>query len=520
MYICLCIGCTGKTENSPIAAMEVETFEGENEKLVVYLSGLAMSHSFSEALDEDGKQLEDFTLYPSKHSVGFSIVGGEFECPYGNIFAKAIEDFSKERNIPVEIHFEEEYTESLQEMYDAGKELPDVLLAGRNISYDYPRLAEQNLLLDFTEAVSVDEAIQDTEQYYDRIIQGGKIENKQYLMPILFNMNGAITSQQYLQSIGKKLPEQVSFEDVLYILEEACKAETNSATVEAIFETSSQALEGGYIPHILLAAAYPSYFDEMGNIKIEPETVTDVLELMERYHEQDLPVSIPYKHLEALDGDVYGLFGFFLSGGREGGEFTNSLLTDAAYLQSLYEENDDEMVLCGIPTAEDMDAYSANMSVSAAIFQSTIYPNASYQLIRYLMDYEFPPFYGFSINQEITEKQLNDIQETTTSIYPDVMWGAVTGGYVSVENMEHMTKEMKPLKKEYAEIIQNMLDHIAGGSYAYPDLKRFISLAHEKELQPEAATKWIMEHIEEHLQIQGELEPFYDMAYEDALWEE
>lgn len=236
---------------------------------------------------------------------------------------------------------------------------------------------------------------------------------------------------------------------------------------------------------------------------------------------------MPYaaKSLELLDGDVYGLFGFFLSGGREGGKnYHNSLLTDATYLQSLYEDNDEEMVLCGIPTVEDPNAYSANISLSAIGLQSTKYPKAVYQLIRYLMDYEFPSFYGFSVNQEITEKQIQDIQKTTTTIYPDVMWGAIRTGLYSVEDFEHMIMEMKPLKEEYAQTIEDMLDHIAGAGFTYQILSEYMTHAFIKiedgELSLEEAVTWTLDHVKEYQTRQSEYKPFYDMAFYKEIFQE
>ena len=56
---------------------------------------------------------------------------------------------------------------------DQGKPLPDMLFVGKFSRYDYVRMAEQELLLDFTDMVEQDETLGD--QYYQEVIRGGKI---------------------------------------------------------------------------------------------------------------------------------------------------------------------------------------------------------------------------------------------------------------------------------------------------------------------------------------------------------
>lgn len=549
VYFAFCSGCVttgeGELENieetSEAVSMDYlvpENDVGEENKLVVYLSGI--SHDF---INENASSEEErvISLYPSKYTVGFSVVGGEMNCPYGNIFAKALADFTKKTDIPIEIHFLEEYTgpsDCLQVIYDEGRELPDMLLVGRNPHYDYPRLAKQGLLLDFTEYAALDETLQDTELYYKRVIEGGKIRGRQYAMPILFTMNGMITSDSYLQSIGKQAPKQgETFEDILFLLEEGCKEEVNSDKTLAIFENSGMMIGGQYLPSILTAAAYPNYFDEnMENVLLQPKIISSIFEMMKWYNRQDAAAVLNGENnsylqntedlklkssiYQAKETEIEDGIGFVLSGGRSGGRNMHSnLLTDAAYFQTFYQKHDEEMVLYGIPTIEDAEEYSANISLAAFGFQTTQHPEEVYQLARYLMDYEFPPFYGFSIHRENTQKQLNDVQKTTTTIYPDSVWGAVTSGSFKLEELQEMIQKIEPMDAKYIAIIQNMLENIAGAGLPYHPLEgdMYRSMLY-KDLSPQETAEWIIEHLKEHLKMQEDLEPFYDAAYNDSIW--
>lgn len=184
--------------------------DSEPEQLVVYTTGIPHSFSF----EQEG-ETQSYTLYPSKYMIGNRLVGGEIDYPNGNIFAKALQDFTDETGIEIELHFLEEYTgpnDPLQELLDQGKDLPDLLLVGKYSRYDYPRLAEQGILLDFTEYTQADASFQNIDQYYQRVLSGGQIEEKQYGLPILFNLNGMITTKSYLNQLGiAELDAQLSY---------------------------------------------------------------------------------------------------------------------------------------------------------------------------------------------------------------------------------------------------------------------------------------------------------------------
>ena len=199
-----------------------------------------------------------------------------------------------------------------------------------------------------------------------------------------------------------------------------------------------------YFPSILTGAAYPRYFDEdMKSVILEEEVIADIFEVIKNFIWQDA-VNAPKRdnmtYEEYLDSWNYSksLFadyspelseriGIALTGGRAGGvSFHNSLLTDAAFFQSVYEEQGETMVLKGIPTYNDPNYYSANASLIAYGLASTEYPEAVYDLVRYLMDYGFPPAYGFSINKELTQKQLELMTATSYTVSPESVWTGVS----------------------------------------------------------------------------------------------
>lgn len=534
----LCISCNIIEENSQVTLSEEE----KPEKLVVYTSGI--SHGFK--LSDDPETEVDFEMYPSKAMIGIHGIGGELDCANGNIFAQALEDFSKETGIEIEVHFLEEYvgpSDCLQELVDQGKPLPDMLFVGKFSRYDYVRMAEQELLLDFTDMVEQDEALGD--QYYQEVIRGGKIGEKQFILPVLFNLNAIITTDSFLAQLGMPDPGvNYSYEDYLHLFEESCLAVLGNVNKECLYEAAGNMVSGGYFPSVLIAAAYPSYWSSAQELLIEEETLASIFRLMSEYYKQEFAAIPDWESNELYENGsdmraktnsmkseytdaVLNNMGILLVGGRSGGgNFYNNLLTDATYFQSRYQANGESMILRGIPTKEDSNSYSANITQMAIGFQRTQYPEAVYALARYLMDYEYPMYYGFSVNREITQNQLEAIQNTYYTLYPDT-WSSITAGFTTQEEVESQTEELEPLHAETVSVIENMLGHIAGAGIPYSPLeyamfKSMLGGVHNQEYTPEEAARWIIEQLKEHQRVQSTLKPFYDAEYEHRLlrWEE
>ena len=542
LVLLFCISCAPSKGQSNISLREDE----KPDSLVIYTSGIPYGFMIS----EDSGTENQFEMYPSMAVMGGRRIPGELEAPYGNIFAKALEDFSNETGIEIELHFLEEYSgqsDILQEKIDNGDSMPDALLVGKYAWYDYIRLAEQGLLLDFSELIQQDEDLGNADKYYHTVLQGGEINKKQYILPILFNLNAMITSESYLSQIGMSIPEDqpYTYEEYIHLFTESCVVMQNNSLQEALYETSGDMVAGSYFPSILTAAAYPSYWGDNQELLIEKETIVSILEMMLAYYKQEF-TDIPdwenrdySENVNDMKGKQRSLLGannmeicqnvgIFLTGGRNGGvNISSSLLSDAAYYHFLYEESGEEMVLKGIPTVADNQRYSANITQMLLGFQNTEYPEAVYALARYLMDYEYPVYYGFSINQDLTQKQLEQMQSTTFTVYPDWIWPSLMSGSMSMEEAKEETEEIPPLDADVVKTIEVMLDHMLGAGFPFAPLENsmyrsMLEGVHNKEYTPEEAAEWLIEHLEEHQEVQANLKPFYDKEYEHMLlrWDE
>ncbi len=489
-WLCLVLflsGCGMQTEKEHTSSSTYEQTESATEKapirqdmdpLVIYICGIQ-----SGILDEEGNIENN---YGSMHMLGTASITGEMDAYKGNAFAQAVTAYSAETGVPVEIHFTAENINgepALEALYQA-KTMPDLLLVGKHSMYDYIQMVKEGLLLDFGPYVS--EKTDDSEGYYTSVLRAGHIGGGQYALPILFNLNGMTTTKEYLRQIGAAAPAgEASYEELMQLFTQSCLAMRDNTSLAALAESGGGFVLGGdYIPSILLGAAIPNYFEKDAlTCRVEEALLTDIFELKIVYDEQENAAIADWRTqpnfypgaqgsktgmLSMVGRDGYETMGIFLTGGRAGGtDVFSSLLTDLAFFHAMHEDAGQETVFCGIPTAAQAGTYSANVTFMALASADTAYPEEVAELAQYLMDYEFAPWYGFSVNQESTRQQLQNIQTTEVKLLPEAAWE----GLLDAETIEAQTLYIQPLSEALTQQVQGMLDHIAGAAIPYAPLE-------------------------------------------------
>ena len=532
------VGCSVKIHDEEKADALEKTVSSE--KLVVYMN--AAPHVFR-SFDEEGKN-NDTIIYPSRHVIGAMLSAGDVDSPNANVFEKAIKEYASDNGIKIEVHYlEESYANGeydiLQQIVDTDGKLPDLLILSKQPLYDYYRLAEQGYLLDFSEYVKTAESTLDSDIYYQEVLTGGEVSGKQVAMPLLFNMNAMMTSTSFLDRVGALSLEYGStYEEFLYVLEESCIELIGDKSIAAIHESSGNMPVGHYIPSILTAAAYPNYFDQVsGEIMVTEKAISNIFELMTYYNRQEFsPINgwedRPY--IENMNDvgsksrkvpkspEAIGSFGIFLSGGRAGGVgFHSSLLTDIAFLQTAYEEAEEELVVYGIPTIESNLDFSANITMAAYGMATTEHPDEVYDLVRYLMDYEFPAQYGFSLNKEVTNKQIENAQKNTISVYPENIWDGVNS-IMSDQELKNLIFHTDPISVENVMVIQNMLDNISGAGLPYGVLEynmynSMLNMVGDGKMTSDEAGEWVITQWNQYLDQIDKWEPFYDANFTNSV---
>ena len=528
----LCIACRGREEIDDEAIKE----ENKPEKLVVYINGSPNTIESQYVSDE---------FYPTNYTIGPRHINGIPEASGGNVFQTILEEYEEKTGINIEIYYlddpgvDERY--ALQELYETGQDMPDLVIANKYHQYDYYNMAKQGLLLDVSPYISNDDEKQDDELYFKRILDDGKIYGKQYIIPLTFNINALITSDSYLNEIGFQISEsQVDYEEIIYLLKHSCMEMVNSKGKEAIYE-SSGTFNGQYIMGIMLSAAYDDYFDdEVNSTFISEEVLTSIFQVMELYIQQEYTNLYGYENLTydqlrnsgeskkmyintMLSGQDESI-GIFLTGGRGGGSnISHNVILDAVYFNSKFKERNEEMIFVPIPTYDESDAYSANVETFMFSFSDCAYPEAIYDLMSYLMEYDLGIEMGLSISREITEKQLNEAQNTFLTIAPnESSWANMMLGLVSREEILESMEELKPLDSNYIDSIRSALNNLSGAGLPYYPLeglifRRALEDIGEGQRSPSEAAVWSISKIEERLNLMESNIAFYDETYEFSL---
>jgi len=525
LLLCVSLSCGEKKEKSVI-----ET-EPKPEKLVVYINGIPHTS-------------ETETMYPTTYTVGPRRVQGVVTADGGNIYQQALKEYEERTGINIEIRYLEESGSDeryvLQELYEEGEPLPDLVVASKHHPYDYYNMAHNNILMDFSSYIAADEERQSEEFYFQKIMEAGKIHGKQFFLPLTFNLNALITSESYLREVGLSQQNEMNYEDVLFWLQKSCQEMKNSQGIDAIYEADGP-INGPYIISILNAAAHVAFFDEeLNSVEISEEALASIYEVMVEYIGQEYANLYGYEdmtyeqltrsgqskklYISSMTSGHEECIGMFLSGGRGGGfNFYHNILMDAAFFNSTYKEKGDNMVMIGIPTYDDADAYSANVDTMMFSFASCEYPDAVYDLMCYLMDYPFIMETGLSVNKKTTEQQLEDVQNTVLSLYPDeIAWALMNSGILTKEQIMDSMIDIDPLDEVYIEMIRHMLENMVGASISYYPMEgsmfyRVMNEIGSGNMTAEEAAEWTIEKMEERLVKFDENIAFYDKDYEFDL---
>jgi len=166
-------------------------------------------------------------------------------------------------------------------------------------------------------------------------------------------------------------------------------------------------------------------------------------------------------------------------------------------------------------------SFSANITMAAYGMATTEHPDEVYDLVRYLMDYEFPAQYGFSLNKEVTYKQIENAQKNTISVYPENIWEGVNS-IMPEQELKNLIFHTDPISAKNAKIIQNMLDNISGAGLPYAVLEynmynSMLNMVGDEKMTPDEAGEWVITQWNQYCEQLDKWEPFYDANFSNSV---
>lgn len=527
VLILLLGACTPSGKEAEISKIEVIN-EEQPEELTVYVMGDSVS----------GKMKgEHVDYYITGYTLGPFGPQTNAAREKGHMLYNPMENFERETGI----HLEAQYFSSMEEMEEKialdkkrGTE-PDVIILdqkgwGNRKEYDnIYRLIYNGWFTDLMPYLEADE-VYDCEEYYNDVLEAGKLGEQQFVIPLSFNMNAVFSSKEDMRRVGVTMEQGMKSVEILQQLKYACEIGEDG---ELILDTLSLGMPATAFLMDYWESTGVSLVDyEKGKATINREIFEELALMYEAYLRMNIVEdweTVIEKTQQYLTGDTWhplilpdgletleenkpeltimeeaglewmnqGVF-FYENGTLM--SYVHTLTGQCAALGTLYEDLNEEMVMVSVPMYTDINQYMAQVQIFGGVMAESNYPYHSYQLLKYLMDQEYDPYYVIPMKKENAEKMLDTLSSSVYTLY--LRLGAAWNYEIDF-NAEIETYDVQPLTPECKEQLQYMLDHIGGavlpeGSVYGPLIWHIEAYVCELETMDEAYAN-ACEDLEKHL---------------------
>lgn len=503
--------CQSDQRNEPDEEVTSETNNLGNGPLRVYLIGMPYYLTHKNGEEEIG--------YTSTIISGLEKTYWLTECAGGNALYQALLDFEKESKVRLDVVFFDDsrtMADQLEEDMENGT-MPDLVIDTKTSGIDWQTMLQREEFIDLVPYMDLD-----SEKYYDVVLQSGRDGEQQLIVPFLFNINGYITSEEYINRVGLLAPEEnETYESAMYLLQTACVAMTSDNQIEALYE-ATQAPNSDYIPAILAAAAGYNGLSE--GRSLSRESIEEIYETMACFFQQEFVNNYGYetKSLEEnlISGNTktervaYCPFitqdpvekpshiGIQLDGGYGGAMFFSNYIMQAYTMQSYYQDQGMTPVVAAIPMAGTTDQYSANVTGLGFCPTGSQNAEAAAAALQYLLDYPFRFEMGISVNRELTETYVDSLTNTSMQFQIMSLYDPEANEELRKQQIESESIWFNPMGKETADSIKFILNHIGGASLPYREvtdiLRQNINAYFNETMTYEESIDEICEVVEKH----------------------
>ncbi len=394
--------------------------EAEVNALDVYIVGDAV-HSGSESFEEDG------IFYTT-----FMAMGEYFGTPVefgseGFMYHDAIERYQEETGKKVNLHWfqwPEHLEEELEEEVQA-----DVIISTFTSMNDYYLYMDRGMFYDLTPLFEQNE-IYTSGQYYNQVLKGGELGESQYIVPLLYNIDTIMGSEESLSRAALHIQDIESYQEFLDAL---FYAQNQDQIDQTLFQYNS--ISAQYLPHMIYSALGEKWVDyENWSVNVDEEIFNKMCLFYEEFLKEQFGEKYLQEKQELSWADSYEIqiknsimndvqigefltnFGAVMQGGGAFQTYLHSAAAQAWYYESRYDDLKESYVMRSIPN--ENGNVTAHISYFGAVMNSSDQLEEAFDFLKYLMDTEVEPFFGLSISKENTEKQLDYLTSTSYRIRP------------------------------------------------------------------------------------------------------
>ena len=358
----------------------------------------------------------------------------------GHIYYEAMKKFEKETGVTLEVTYFD-YSEDLFLQLESDIQnhtMPDVIVGdGTTENYNVYKYMNSDYLVELDSFL---EGERDT--YYKQVLTGGEMEGRQYIFPLMFNLNVMLASENVFINEDIEIYSGESYTGIMKELMNLLERTRDRKDVAGISQLSNHM--PNYPFTIFESASGVSLIDYTAEKVIVDKEYISLLydfekaRLMQEYGDswKDSVAFatannnvLPYQDSKSdyfrglmfedmFFQDIYDLNIILLEGGGYATVEYHSALAQAAYFNSRYDDMNDDLVCIGIPTYMDGSSYTANVNIYAGITAGCDDPEGAFKFIKYLADSEIPWEMGLSINKQNTEKMIEDRKNSIYTLYP------------------------------------------------------------------------------------------------------
>ncbi len=543
--------CTPTRESEEKPESEIQA-EIENEEkpteLTVYGVGTGI-------LDHRREENKTYNYYITGYEIGPYGPLTNASRDEGYMFYNPIKEFEEQTGIKINLQMFDSTMSMEMQIEEDGKK-PDVVLIeyngwlGATPHNNVYRWIHNNEFVDIMPYLELDQVYTNGE-YYNEVLEAGTLGGKQYVLPFCFNMNGLFASKEDMNDLGVIIEQEMSSAELLKQLQQACVVAEEGKLV--LDNLSCWTVPTTFVQDFWESTGCPVVDYETGKATVNRQAFEAIAECFKEYMRLNLAADWDtlLKNAEANLSDLYWngylspgavlsldeAASWYMKDSETGIEWINqgvffyengtataslhSLPGQCVTLNTIYDGLDEDMVMVSMPMYEESDQYTAQVQEYGGISATTEYPYHCYQLLKFLMDQEYDPYYVIPVKKANAEAMLDQLGSTTYTLHLGL-------GSVWQENQDFSLDtdpfELQPLPENLKQQLQHMLDNI--GSAVLPQQSIYVPLLWHMEVYMfgletmDEAYENACADLEEHLEyIMAGDSPmlFYDGGYDNFL---
>lgn len=383
------------------------------------------------------------SVSPSNSNEGALVVYYVKEHPF---YQAALEEYQKTVHVSLELHaFETE--EELVKQYTAeglSGNGADVLLLSDTSSLDAEKLMTEGICFDLTEYLEQDKNYK-KEDYFEVVVDAGKWEGKQYILPITFDMGLALTRNTVSELCENILTDDVDCYEFYNQLLACQQLLYDSEEIRLGLCFTSDSAED-----FLLYAYHTSGLELIDDktVSVDSERLQQLCDFVRAGQEE---FEAKYEEMKTSGRNSAILVGYQLLYGNPAAIIRQQ---EYAY-EAMFQENVNYFMFPG----ETAEGYRATVRDFGLVDAKSDCPEEACKLLKYLMDYDFYNLgvvytAGTPVSRKIFDSQFQNLSAITKI------------------TMGKSTMTTSPMAEELVEKIEKQMNQITSAGLRHPDTEQ------------------------------------------------